>query len=104
MIVDDDGVFHGSLNLPLVVAHAMEQGLDHPAVAAAISAEFSARTSMNIVTAVQQMAEQQVEFLPVVDDTDVEKPVLLGVVTKSDLLAEHYDVVKREREAEFGVT
>jgi len=104
MIVDDDGVFYGSLTLPLVVAHAMEEGLDHPATAAAIDAEYSASASMNIVTAVQQMAEQQVEFLPVVDDTDVEKPLLLGVVTKSDLLAEHYDVVKREREAEFGVT
>jgi len=104
MIVDDEGVFHGSLNLPMVVAHAMEQGLDHPATAAAIDAEFCAGTSMNIVTALQQMAEQQVEFLPVVDDADVEKPLILGVVTKSDLLAEHYDVVKREREAEFGVT
>lgn len=104
MIVDDEGVFHGSLNLPLVVAHAMEQGLDHPATAAAIDAEFCASASMNIVTAVQLMAEQQVEFLPVVDDTESEKPMLIGVVTKSDLLAEHYDVVKREREVEFGVT
>jgi len=104
MIVDDEGVFYGSLTLPIVVAHAMEEGLDHPATAAAIDTEFSAGPSMNIVTAVQQMAEQQVEFLPVVDDTDAEKPLLLGVVTKSDLLAEHYDVVKREREAEFSVT
>jgi len=104
MIVDEEGVFYGSLTLPLVVAHAMEEGLDHPATAAAIDADFSASASMNIVTAVQRMAEQQVEYLPVVDDTDSERPLLLGVVNKSDLLAEHYDVIKREREAEFGVT
>ncbi len=104
MIVDEEGVFHGSSTLQLVVVHAMEEGLDHPATAAAFDAEFSASASMNIVTALQRMAEQQVEYLPVIDDSDSDKPLLLGVVTKSDLLAEHYDVVKREREAEFGVT
>jgi len=104
MIADEDGVFHGSLTLQLVVVHAMEEGLDHPATAAAIEADFAVSASMNIVTALQRMAEQQVEFLPVVDDSDEEKPVLLGIVTKSDLLAEHYEVVKKEREAEFGIT
>jgi len=104
MIVDEDGQFHGSTTLQLVVAHGVEQGLDHPVGAAAIDAEFSASASMNIVTALQRMAEQQVEYLPVVDKSDKDKPVMLGVVTKTDLLAEHYDVVKREREAEFGIT
>jgi len=104
MITDDDGVFYGSLTLQLVVAHAVEGGLSHPSTAAAIDADFSASASMNIVTALQRMAEQQVEFLPVVNDADGAKPILLGVVTKSDLLTEHYDVVKREREAEFGIT
>ena len=104
MIADEDGVFHGSLTLQLVVAHAMEEGQDHPATAAAIEADFSVSDSMNIVTALQRMAEQQVEFLPVVDESDEDKPILLGIVTKSDLLTEHYEVVKREREAEFGIT
>lgn len=104
MIADDDGVFYGSITQQVVVAHAIEQGLDHPVTAAAMDQEFAVSTSMNIVTALQRMAEQQVEYLPVVDDTDSDKHVLLGVVTKSDLLAEHYDVVKREREAEFGIT
>lgn len=103
MIVDEHGVFYGSLTLQLVVAHAMEEGLDHPATAAAIDADFSVSASMNIVTALQRMAEQQVEFLPVVGDSDEEKPLLLGIVTKSDLLTEHYEVVKKEREAEFGI-
>ncbi len=104
MIADDNGVFHGSLTLQMVVLHATQQGSDHPATAAAFDAEFSVSTSMNIVTALQRMAEQQVEYLPVVDDSDKENHVLIGIVTKSDLLAEHYDVVKREREAEFGIT
>jgi len=104
MVVDDEGVFHGSVNLQLVVAHALEGGMDNPATAAALDTEFSASTSMNIVTALQRMAEHQVEYLPVIDDEDAQKPRLLGVVTKTDLLAEHYDVVKREREAEFGIT
>jgi len=103
MVVDDEGIFHGSLNLGQVVAHAMETGPDHPVIAAAFDTEFSASPSLNIVTALQRMAEQQVEYLPVVNQDDPEKPVLLGVVTKADLMAEHYDVVKREREAEFGI-
>jgi hypothetical protein len=50
------------------------------------------------------MAEKELEFVPVVETLDDDKIVLLGVVTKSDLLAEHYDVVKRAREEEFGIT
>lgn len=104
MIVDEEGGFHGSMTLQLVVAHAMEEGLDHPVTAAAFDADYSVSVSMNIVTALQRMAENQVEFLPVVEDGEDGKPIIVGVVTKSDLLAEHYDVVKREREAEFGIT
>jgi predicted transcriptional regulator len=58
----------------------------------------------NIVTAVQTMAERDLEFVPVVEHASDDKIVLLGVVTKSELLAEHYDVVKRAREEEFGIT
>lgn len=104
MIIDEDGVFHGSLTLQLVVAHSIEEGMDHPVAAAAIDSEYSVSPSMNIVTALQRMAEHQVEYLPVVDDSEDDRLIMLGVVTKSDLLAEHYDVVKREREAEFGIT
>ncbi len=103
MIVDENGEFHGSVNLSAVVAHAIENGQHHPVSAVALDAEFAATTSMNIVTALQRMAEHQVEYLPVIDDSN-ESAVLVGVVTKSDLLTEHYDVVKREREAEFGIT
>ncbi len=104
MIVDEEGHFHGSMTLQIMVAHAVEGGLDHPVTVAAIDNEFCATASMNIVTALQRMAEQQVEYLPVVEESEEGKLVMLGVVTKTDLLAEHYDVVKREREAEFGIT
>lgn len=104
MMVDEEGVFHGSLNFQHLVAHAMDEGSDHPAMVAAFDTDFSVSASMNIVTALQRMAENQVEYLPVVDDSNDDKPLLLGIVTKSDLLAEHYDVVKQEREAEFGIT
>lgn len=104
MVVDDNDIFYGSITLQQVVVHAMEVGMDSPVQAAALDTEYAATVSMNIVTALQRMAEHKVEYLPVVDDSDAEKPLLVGVVTKSDLLAEHYDVVKREREAEFGIT
>jgi len=104
MIVDEEGVFHGSVTLQQLVAYAVEQGLDHAAIAVATDADYSATSSTNIVTALQRMAEQQVEYLPVLDLSDKTKPLLLGTISKSDLLAEHYDVVKREREAEFGIT
>ena len=58
----------------------------------------------NIVTAVQGMAEKQLEYLPVINVENSSGSQLLGLVTKSDLLAEHYDVVKRAREDEFGIT
>ncbi len=104
MVVDEDEVFHGSVTLQMVVIHAVEEGGDHPVTAAAIGKDYAAGPSTNIVTALQRMAEQQVEYLPVVDFSTKDQPRLLGVVTKADLLAEHYDVVKREREAEFGIT
>lgn len=100
----DDGVFKGSVSLSLLISHAIEYGMDAPAIDATLNAEYAITPSTNIVTAVQTMAEQQQEFIPVVDHSVAEQPELLGIVTKSDLLAEHYDVVKRAREDEFGIT
>lgn len=104
MFVDDAGVFKGSASLSMLVAHAMDHGMEVDAIEAAIDADFSITAMTNIVAAVQKMAEQDYEFIPVLDSSNKRKPVLLGVVTKSDLLSEHYDVVKRAREDEFGVT
>ena len=115
VFVDEDGAFRGSITLSGLISHAIENGLQSKAIDAAFGVDFSIRPSTNIVSAVQTMAERQVEFLPVVErfeeaggaaGTPAERQRwrLLGVVLKSDLLAEHYDVVKRAREDEFGVT
>lgn len=102
--VDEAGVFKGSVSLSLLISHAIEHGMDAPALDAALSVEYSLSSSTNIVTAVQRMAEQQQEFIPVVQQSPDKRTELLGFVTKSDLLTEHYDVIKRARENEFGIT
>jgi CIC family chloride channel protein len=104
VFINEEGVFKGSVSLSLLISHAIENGMDAPAIEATLSMEYAITPLTNIVTAVQNMAEQQQEFIPVVDDAGASRPRLLGVVTKSDLLAEHYDVVKRAREEEFGIT
>ena len=104
VFVDDDGVFRGSANLSLLVTHSIGKGMDSPAIDGALSADYAITPITNIVTAVQSMAEQEQEFVPVIDRTDPRQPELLGIVTKSDLLAEHYDVIKRARAEEFGIT
>ena len=104
VFVDEEGVFKGSVSLSLLISHAIENGMDAPAIEVALNVEYAITPLTNIVTAVQGMAEQQQEFIPVVDHAVTNSPHLLGIVTKSDLLAEHYDVVKRAREEEFGIT
>lgn len=104
VFVDDEGEFQGSVSLSLLISHAIEHGMKSPAHDAALGREYAISSSTNIVTAVQSMAEQKLDFIPVVDHTGERRYELLGVVTKSDLLAEHYDAVKRAREDEFGVT
>ncbi len=104
MLVSEDGRFFGSINTTELIAQASDQGLDHPAMAVALTADFSVTKSTNIVAALQSIAENEVEYLPVVESSDKDAPILIGVVFKSDLLAEHYDVVKRAREEEFGIT
>jgi len=104
VFVDDQGVFLGSVSLSLLISHAIENGMDSPAFDAALDNEYSISAITNIVVAVQSMAEKQQEYLPVLDRSDPKRPELLGVVIKSDLLTEHYDVVKRAREDEFGIT
>jgi CIC family chloride channel protein len=104
MVIDADETFHGSISLSELVSHAIETGLDSPVMAAAQPADFSITAMTNIVTALQSMAEQQADYIPVVDNSVPATPRLLGVVLKNDLLAEHYDVVKRARADEFGIT
>lgn len=104
LFVDDGDVFRGSVNLSRLISHAIDKGMKSPALDATLPADYAITPLTNIVAAVQAMAEHKLEFIPVVSRDNHKTPRLLGVVTKSDLLAEHYDVVKRAREEEFGVT
>lgn len=104
MFVDKDNIFRGSVSMTSLSGHAIENGMDSQAFDAAFPVDYSITVMTNIVTAVQNMAEKQLEFIPVVDREIAREPELIGIVSKSDLLAEHYDVVKRAREEEFGIT
>ncbi len=104
VFVDAEGVFKGSTNLSLLITHGIENGMNSLALDGALEADYAINPMTNIVTAVQSMAEQNQDYLPVVNRDNPKAPVMLGVVTKSDLLAEHYDVIKRAREEEFGIT
>lgn len=112
MFVDENGEFRGSVNLASLIGRAIEHGLPSPAIDAANEADYSITATTNIVSALQTMAERQLDFVPVVEAIrarrahagDPTRWRLLGVILKSDLLAEHYDVIKRAREEEFGVT
>jgi len=104
MLVDDNDSLQGSVGLSALVSHAIEQGMDGAAMGAAKPLDFAINPMTNIVTALKIMAEQQVEYVPVVNNDDPTQSRLLGVVLKNDLLMEHYDVVSRAREDEFGIT
>ncbi|MBX2838034.1 MAG: chloride channel protein [Gammaproteobacteria bacterium] len=104
MLVDDNGGFVRSVALSELVSYAIENGLDYTVASVGQDADYSVTETTNIVAALQLMAERQLEYVPVVDKQDDELTRLVGVVYKSDLLAEHYDVVKRAREEEFGIT
>ena len=110
--VDADGAFLGSANLSALVAHGIERGMDAPALdsieTSGLDAAYAIRPSTNIVAALQRMAERQLDYVPVTGaDTGSGRDgsgALLGVVFQSDLLVAHYDVVRRAREQEFGIT
>ena len=67
MFVDEGGAFRGSVNLSGLVVHAIEHGLAAPAVGAALDASFSINASTNIVSALQTMAERDLEYVPVLE-------------------------------------
>lgn len=152
-LVDDDGVFVGSVSLAALLAHRHAQDelvgeqplqagmaeklvdtsdaksasdkpelktpdsaadsaavddiaveVELPLVACMASKEVAVGSATNIVNALNLMADQELDYLPVVDDAVGDSPVIQGVLLKSDLLAAHYDVVKRARQDEFGIT
>jgi len=66
VFVDDNEVLLGSTSLSDLIVHAIEHGMDSPAIDAAIDASYAIAPTTNIVSAVQLMAEHQVEYVPVV--------------------------------------
>ena len=63
----------------------------------------SVTSTTNLVTALQIMADNDIDFLPVVNDREEAERQFLGVIFKADVLAEHYSVLRRARDEEFGV-
>jgi len=63
----------------------------------------SVTLSTNLVIALQKMAEQEIDYLPVLSEVDEGQREILGIIFKADVLAEHYSVLRRAREEEFGV-
>ncbi len=110
VFVDEQGILLGSTSLSDLIVYAIEHGMDSPAIGAAIDASYSISPSTNIVSAIQLMAQHQVEFVPVVASDRrtgiraTSRERVVGVVLKTDLLSAHYDVIKRAREHEFGIT
>ena len=106
--VDGDGAFLGSANLSALVARGIESGMDSPAAgaieASGLDAGYAIGPSTNIVAALKRMADRQLDYVPVVEEAGEGAGTLLGMVFQSDLLAAHYDVVRRAREQEFGIT
>jgi len=62
-----------------------------------------ANASTNLVVALQLMAENDLDHLAVVGEDDQGTKKILGIVYKADVLAEHYNLLRRAREEEFGV-
>lgn len=103
MVIDEEGLFVGSLDLRGVVIQTIENGRD-----ALISECLQDETNVinpdtNVVAALQKMAEAEVDYLPVVGPSDEAGGNLRGVIFRSDLLLEHYSVLRKAREDEFGV-
>ena len=105
--VDGAGAFLGSANLSALVARGIEAGMDSPAIdsieGSELDAGYAIGPSTNIVAALKRMADRQLDYVPVVEPGEGGAEALLGVVFQSDLLAAHYDVVRRAREQEFGI-
>ncbi len=130
VVVSDEDVFVGSVELKEIIARATDvtrrrqeladqaaelesQGNALPGSADAEVVEtvgqivrdesVSATPSTNLVTALQIMADNEIDFLPVLNEREGAARRFLGVVFKADVLAEHYSVLRRARDEEFGV-
>ncbi|MBX2885202.1 MAG: chloride channel protein [Granulosicoccus sp.] len=103
IVFNEENQFVGSTDLRELVAHSINHGIDQPIMDAVRDNTVAVNRSTNVVTALQTMAEHDIEYLPVTRRHPDEQDEFLGVIFKSDLLAEHYAVLRKAREEEFGV-
>ncbi len=108
IVLDAEQQFIGSVELRELVARSREAALsDVPNMTVVADvvrdATVSVTASSNLVGALQLMADSDIDYLPVLTEKLEEKREFLGVIFKADLLAEHYSVLRRARDEEFGV-
>jgi len=65
--------------------------IEHPLLACMAPKDVSVGPSANIVNALNLMADRQLDYLPVIEDTLSGSQVICGVLLKSDLLANDAD-------------
>ena len=108
MVIDEAGQLTGCIDLRELVSRAIDGGFNQPIRQYMRPADFAVRPSTNVVNALKIMGSQGVPYLPVIadvsDDEAANEHHVIGVVFKTDLLAEHYEVLRSAREEEFGIT
>ena len=103
IFTDAEGHFVGSANLRMLVAESIDHGFDTPACDVLGPATRCIGVQTNLVAALQEMAENDMDYMPVVEDKDEARSPLRGVVFRDDVLRNYYDVVRAARAEEFGV-
>lgn len=103
ILTDSDDCFVGSANLRMLVAESIDHGFDTLAEDVLGPATRCIGLQTNLVAALQEMAENDMDYMPVVEDRDGERSPLRGVVFRDDVLRNYYDVVRAARAEEFGV-
>jgi len=99
-IVTDDGTPCGIVTETdaLTVGYAADKPLSEVSVVAAMSNPLTTiQPTVSIRDATDRMIDEQVKKLPVVDDLDVE-----GIITMTDIIRNHSDLVKEAKKIERG--
>lgn len=102
IITDEDGRFVGFTDLRELMASEVA-GQAEEVGAVMYDAANSISDTTNVVAALQKMASLELDYLPVTS-MDGDELQVAGILFKSDLLREHYEVLRQARDNEFGVT
>ncbi len=102
VLLDEEGNLEGSLDIKLLVSASIKSGAHASVVDELCDADTSIIVHANLVVALQEMADRNLDYLPVVMPTENAKK-FVGIIHRSDLLRSYYDVVRAARAEEFGV-